>query len=647
MIALKRVLLIVFSIVTFSSMMLNGQVTTRVLKDSIDKLSGTEKLVVMNQLTQLYIQDGELRKAFRNAKSARILADNIISTENRLLHEDDFCLRPETYLWLGITQYYNNSYDDALITLQVAKKEANDLSLVEIVNEADTYLSYISNESNNASNEKEDGFKKAWRNLGSGINKSSIELNVSANLKLADYHEKNKNYIKAIDYNNKAIALLQNLGDWERIYQLEEKNAQILVKDGQLEEAMTAYKDIEEKVEETGDTIAMRRLEENKSQVKTKIDSTIIGLESVKGERIYSEHDVNKESDQKIEADILKSKAEYAEETEDFELSLNYYKEYMAIEKKMAEEQQAQELALLEKVNEIESREKEITLLKQNEEINKLKLDQNEAALQTELTFKRNLAIGIVLLAFLIILLIILYRNKRKDHKKLGIAYNDLEAAKQDLEKAEKSIKNLLNQQVSGEVADELLSSNGDQPIERRFVCIMFLDIRDFTPFAEKKNPEEIIDYQNQVFGYMIDCITRHKGVVNQIMGDGFMATFGAPISSGNDCLQAYQAANEIIKIINDKSTLGEIPHTRIGIGLHAGHIVAGNVGTKDRKQYSITGNPVIIASRLEQLNKQYGSNLILSKEVYDELPSEHQQTKEFIQVKVKGRSDPMDILVL
>jgi adenylate cyclase len=124
------------------------------------------------------------------------------------------------------------------------------------------------------------------------------------------------------------------------------------------------------------------------------------------------------------------------------------------------------------------------------------------------------------------------------------------------------------------------------------------------------------------------------------------MATFGAPVSSGNDCLQAYLAANEIIQLIDEKSQNGEIPQTKIGIGLHAGHIVAGNVGTKDRKQYSITGNTVILAARLEQLNKQYGSQLIISREVFDELPSEYQNDRDFEQVKVKGRSEPMDILV-
>ena len=172
----------------------------------------------------------------------------------------------------------------------------------------------------------------------------------------------------------------------------------------------------------------------------------------------------------------------------------------------------------------------------------------------------------------------------------------------------------------------------------------MFLDIRDFTPFVEKLSPEAIIAYQNNVLGFMIEKVIEHNGVVNTIMGDGFMATFGAPISVGNDCLQAHRAATEIMEMVKAKSESGEIPPTCIGIGLHAGYVVAGNVGTKERKQYSITGNPVIIASRLEQLNKQYKSTMIVSKEVFEQLPVDMEKPDNFDAVSVKGRTEPVEI---
>jgi adenylate cyclase len=127
-------------------------------------------------------------------------------------------------------------------------------------------------------------------------------------------------------------------------------------------------------------------------------------------------------------------------------------------------------------------------------------------------------------------------------------------------------------------------------------------------------------------------------------MGDGFMATFGAPISSQNDCQDAVNAALDIKKMINEKNKQGVIPDTQIRIGIHAGVAVTGNVGTSIRKQYSITGNVVILASRLEQLNKNYNSSVIISKEVYDKIDKTITNAKALGPVKIKGRQEPIEV---
>ncbi len=205
-------------------------------------------------------------------------------------------------------------------------------------------------------------------------------------------------------------------------------------------------------------------------------------------------------------------------------------------------------------------------------------------------------------------------------------------------------IINMFGQQVSQEIVDELVSQKEELKSKRKFVCIMFLDIRGFTPFAEKKEPEEIISYQNKIFGFMIDAITRNNGIINQFLGDGYMATFGAPISRGNDCQNAVNAAVEIIKEIERKNNSGEIPYTNIGIGLHAGYVVAGNVGTSVRKQYSISGNTVILASRVEQLNKTYNSRLLISEEVLHNVSFNGITPEPLGDVKIKGREKPMSL---
>jgi adenylate cyclase len=208
-------------------------------------------------------------------------------------------------------------------------------------------------------------------------------------------------------------------------------------------------------------------------------------------------------------------------------------------------------------------------------------------------------------------------------------------------------VVNLFSQQVSQQIVDELISQTEELKGKRKFVCVMFLDIRGFTRFAETLEPEEIIEYQNKVFGFMIDIILNNHGIINQFLGDGYMATFGAPISKGNDCENAVRAALSIVEEVNKKSKSGEIPATKIGIGLHAGEVIAGNVGTEARKQYSISGNTVILASRIEELNKKFNSQLLVSGEVINELNGNIESIESFGEVSIKGRAHPISIYKL
>lgn len=204
---------------------------------------------------------------------------------------------------------------------------------------------------------------------------------------------------------------------------------------------------------------------------------------------------------------------------------------------------------------------------------------------------------------------------------------------------------NMLGQQVSRDIAKELIENNRDLEAKELFACVMFLDIRGFTPLVSKFKPEEIIKYQNIIFGFMIEHINKNNGLVNQFLGDGYMATFGAPISRGNVCQNAVNAALEIIDELDKINKENTIPYTRIGIGLHAGDIVAGNVGTEIRKQYSVSGNTVILASRIEQLTKTFDSQLLISREVYQHLDDKKELFTSLGEISVKGRTEPIEIL--
>ena len=205
-------------------------------------------------------------------------------------------------------------------------------------------------------------------------------------------------------------------------------------------------------------------------------------------------------------------------------------------------------------------------------------------------------------------------------------------------------IVNAFGQQVSPAIVEELLKQGPAIPSKRTFVCVLFMDIRDFTRLVEKKTPEEFVAYQNAVFGTAIEIVDRNHGVINQFMGDGFMATFGVPVATGRDCRNALTSACELLAAVKALSDSGRIPATRIGIGLHAGEAVSGNIGSQARQQYSISGNVVILASRIEQLNKDYGSQLLVSAEVLREVGEGDHDAKSLGLVQVKGRDEPIEI---
>jgi adenylate cyclase len=210
-------------------------------------------------------------------------------------------------------------------------------------------------------------------------------------------------------------------------------------------------------------------------------------------------------------------------------------------------------------------------------------------------------------------------------------------------------IEKIFGQQISPQIVEELLEKKGEMVSRLRNVCVMFLDLRNFTSFCEGKSPEEIVEFQNKILSSMIDAVNLHHGIVNQILGDGFMATFGAPISSGHDCRDAVAASMEIISTIEKQKREGALPQIDVKIGLHYGEAVTGNVGTASRKQYSITGNVVITAARLEALNRQFASRLLVSKAVLDriDIGTCDCEVTALGSVNIKGRNNPMEIFKL
>lgn len=214
------------------------------------------------------------------------------------------------------------------------------------------------------------------------------------------------------------------------------------------------------------------------------------------------------------------------------------------------------------------------------------------------------------------------------------------------LEEAERrhKVENLFGQQISAEVAEKMLASDGKIESKRMDVAVMFIDIRNFTHFASERSPEEIVQYQNAFLNIVIRNVTKHDGIVNQILGDGCMVTFGAPVPLDNPSQRAVNAAISILKELHIAVALEHISPTRIGIGIHTGEAVTGNIGTSSRQQYSITGSVVIMASRIEQLNKEFHSQLLISEDVFRSINNQTQLPEIYRDITLKGFDKPVSI---
>jgi adenylate cyclase len=211
-----------------------------------------------------------------------------------------------------------------------------------------------------------------------------------------------------------------------------------------------------------------------------------------------------------------------------------------------------------------------------------------------------------------------------------------------DFQEKKMELEVLFDRQVSKEVSKALIEEKG--VTKRQEATVMFLDIRNFTAFADTHSAEEVIDYQNKFLSPLMDIINQHQGVVFQILGDGLMACFGSPGENVLHADMAFQAGLSILKQVREASDKKVIPPTLVGIGLHSGMMVTGNIGNQNRSQFSISGTPVIVASRIEQLNKKYNSQFLISGQVYDQI--EKGKTEIFFlgQETLRGLADPVDI---
>jgi adenylate cyclase len=224
----------------------------------------------------------------------------------------------------------------------------------------------------------------------------------------------------------------------------------------------------------------------------------------------------------------------------------------------------------------------------------------------------------------------------------LGRAFNSMAVGLEERDR----VRSLLGKVVSPEIAEELLTRGVALGGEDREVTILFSDVRNFTTMSEKQTPQAVLNLLNTYLEGMSAVIDRHDGVVDKYIGDAIMALFGAPLQHEDDADRALSCAVEMIEAlaaVNVKLKEDGFPRLDIGIGINTAVVVAGNMGSSNRLNYTVIGDGVNLAARLESACKQYGAHILVSEFTMAKLRGTY-CNREVDKVVVKGKTEPLGI---
>jgi adenylate cyclase len=175
---------------------------------------------------------------------------------------------------------------------------------------------------------------------------------------------------------------------------------------------------------------------------------------------------------------------------------------------------------------------------------------------------------------------------------------------------------------------------------------VLFSDIRGFTTLSEKGSPEDVVAQLNELFTRMVGVVFEHRGTVDKFVGDMVMALYGAPLDDAEHADHAVQTALAMIRSLNEMNQEWQgrgKPTLEIGIGINTGDMVAGNIGSDTIMSYTVIGDAVNLGARLESLNKDFGTRMIISESTRAELKGQY-DIHPLGEVVVKGKTKPVAI---
>jgi class 3 adenylate cyclase len=236
--------------------------------------------------------------------------------------------------------------------------------------------------------------------------------------------------------------------------------------------------------------------------------------------------------------------------------------------------------------------------------------------------------------AAILLLLVISMRRER------SVLRRRAERSAHELERLQQSFARF----APAELVERIIAAGQLEKGDRREVTVMFADIRDFTRISEQHDPTIVIEVLNGYFGEMSEVIRSHHGHVTRIMGDGIMSVLGALQRNPWHALDAVEAAVAMKKALdryNEELRARGFPELRFGIGIHSGTVVAGVVGSKELLEFTVMGDAVNVASRVEGLTRELDSDILVTQEVRKRV-GERFPMVEKDPVRIKGKTDPI-----
>lgn len=237
-----------------------------------------------------------------------------------------------------------------------------------------------------------------------------------------------------------------------------------------------------------------------------------------------------------------------------------------------------------------------------------------------------------------------------KSNDEIGLLVSNFNEMSRNLQEKE-LIKRAFSQYVSENILESFLQNPKSLQLggTRAEATILFTDIRNFTALAEQLEPSEVVHILNDYFAAVVEVVQKYEGTLDKFMGDAVMAVFGTPLRHENDEERAVRAAiemNERFQLLKQKWIREGYPEIEIGIGINTGEVIAGNVGSLQRLAYTVIGNSVNMAARIEKLNKRYHTQILISASTYKRLESILDAIP-LPPTRVRGKSEEIQVYVV